>query len=614
MTHDYEDAVYRIRWLTDRGQTMNLLAPGTHRVGSDPRNEICLTERGVSRLHATLHVSEERCDLEDQGSKNGSTVNGRPFERGAVRPGDVLGFGTARCVLERVERNDVELALAVDWSTGGRPTTRLGGTSRAAGAAPLDSRLLRCIDHLLRRLRMAPAPDLDGAVADLARELGLRGACLAEWPSDGSPRFLAAAGDVGTLPTREELVRAQRLPFDRSVLVATTNDALLTAQRSPQIRPKDSGADDPETADFLGLLVSGTAGTTVQPLLLATFLRVLRDGLEQPETLHPWLNASKDLRLPEGIVAGVSSAMESVYRQVAMLASDPVPVLVLGETGVGKEHLAQALHDHSARHAGPFVAINCAAVPSELLEAELFGIGSGVATGVSKRRGKLVQADGGTLFLDEIGDMPATLQAKLLRALQEGEVTPLGEAPVRVDVRWIAATHTDLDEAIEEGRFRQDLYYRLAGFELRVPPLRRRPEDLPGLVGCFLQEFGRQLGRNVRGITVKALQHLAEHPWPGNVRELRHVVRRLVYLCPAGGAIDSAHVIEAITRAPGHSPPTEFELGSTGLEEFLEGHERVILAQALARTGGNRTQAAKLLRISRNSLTRRVQRLGLEAT
>jgi transcriptional regulator with PAS, ATPase and Fis domain len=299
---------------------------------------------------------------------------------------------------------------------------------------------------------------------------------------------------------------------------------------------------------------------------------------------------------------------------MAALAGADLPVLVWGETGVGKEPIARALHDSSPRRGGPFVAINCAAIPAELLEAEMFGIGHNVATGVAARTGRLVEATGGTLFLDEIGDMPLPLQAKLLRALQEKEVQPVGAAAVAVDVRLVAATNRDLRARADAGEFRRDLYYRLAGFVLEVPPLRRRVDDVPQLVGHFLRQGSREAGKSIRGVTVKALRHLTDYPWPGNVRELEHEMRRLVYLCPPGGVIDSLmlpdHVL-APAGSSGSSLPADTS-SSLDLQTHAEGLERRLIRVALQRARGNQRRAAELLGISRNGLANRLKRLGID--
>ncbi len=217
-------------------------------------------------------------------------------------------------------------------------------------------------------------------------------------------------------------------------------------------------------------------------------------------------------------------------------------------------------------------------------------------------------------MLDEIGDMPLELQAKLLRALQEKEVQPVGGAPMPVDIRVIAATNSDLHRRMEEGRFRRDLYFRVAGFALRVPPLRERREDIPALVESFMRAFAAETGKGVRGVTVKALRALIEYAWPGNIRELQHEVRRLVYLCPEGQAIDSTMVsLHIVAAAPGEGAEgvPEQVLDTLELAKNLEPLERRLIVEALARAGGNRTQAAKLLGISRNGLSIKMERLGI---
>jgi two-component system NtrC family response regulator len=287
-----------------------------------------------------------------------------------------------------------------------------------------------------------------------------------------------------------------------------------------------------------------------------------------------------------------------------------LPVLLMGETGVGKELLARILHDSSPRRHGPYVAINCAAIPADLLESEMFGIGKGIATGVAERRGKFQMAEGGTLLLDEIGDMPLELQAKLLRALQEKEVQPVGGAPVPVDIRVIAATNSDLQRRMEEGRFRRDLYFRVAGFTLHVPPLRERRDDVPVLVESFMRVHARETGKAVRGITVKALRALTDYAWPGNVRELEHEVRRLVHLCPEGQAIDSTMISPHVVadRREVAAPPA---LETLELAPNVSALERRVIREALDQAGGNRTQAARLLGISRNGLAIKMEKLGL---
>ena len=317
----------------------------------------------------------------------------------------------------------------------------------------------------------------------------------------------------------------------------------------------------------------------------------------------------RSLVFPEGYIPEQSAPILRLHEQMRSLLTGAAPVLLLGETGVGKELLAQVLHASSPRGGGPFVAVNCAAIPSELMEAEMFGIAKGVATGVGERPGLFQLAKGGTLFLDEIGEMPLALQAKLLRALQGKEIQPVGGAPVRIDTRVVAATNSDLDRKMEQGLFRRDLYYRVAGFVLRVPPLRERREDVPGLVQAFLGAFAREVGKPTPAITPAALRALTAHSWPGNIRELEHEVRRLVYLCPDGQAIDPGMLYENILDPPGteaSAPPS-----SLTLEAHVDHLERRLIRTALARTGGRRAAAARLLEISRNGLSKKMERLGL---
>jgi two-component system, NtrC family, response regulator HupR/HoxA len=315
------------------------------------------------------------------------------------------------------------------------------------------------------------------------------------------------------------------------------------------------------------------------------------------------------LVLPEGYVPGNSPAMAELYAQVRALGQGDVPVLLLGETGVGKEQLAHVLHDSSARRAGPFVAVNCAAIPAELLEAEMFGIGRNVATGVNERPGHFQLARGGTLFLDEIGEMPPALQAKLLRALQGREVQPVGGAPVRVDARVITATNSDLDARIQEGRFRRDLFYRVAGFVLRVPPLRERREDIPALVQALLGASAREIGKPAPVLTSEAVQALVAYAWPGNIRELQHEVRRLVYLAREGEPVDCRLLSERVLVAD--ELGTDTPPSSLRIDANVDHLERRLIRAALARMGGKRAPAARMLGISRNGLAMKMERLGL---
>jgi two-component system response regulator HupR/HoxA len=325
-------------------------------------------------------------------------------------------------------------------------------------------------------------------------------------------------------------------------------------------------------------------------------------------TVIPFRRGESPLVFPDGYVPGHSAAILDLYAEMRALVQGDIPVLLLGETGVGKEQIARVLHASSLRRHGPFVAVNCAAIPAELLEAEMFGIGKGVATGVTERPGLFQLAHGGTLFLDEIADMPLALQAKLLRALQGREIQPVGGPPVRVDARVVTATNSDLDGKMERGQFRRDVYYRVAGFVLRVPPLRERREDIPGLVQFLLGVFAQETAKSLPGITRDALRALAAYGWPGNVRELEHEVRRLAYLCPDGQPVDvgllSEHVLTRECEAS--LPPSALDLAANVAQL-----ERRLIRAALVRARGKRSAAARLLGLSRNGLAMKMERLDL---
>ncbi len=300
------------------------------------------------------------------------------------------------------------------------------------------------------------------------------------------------------------------------------------------------------------------------------------------------------------LMIGDSAKMQRVIDLVSRVADSQASVMIRGESGTGKEMVARLIHGNSPRKDGPFVAINCAALPETLLESELFGIERGVATGVEARAGKFELARGGTVFLDEIGDIPLTLQAKLLRVLQEREVEKLGaRRRIPIDVRILTATHRSLEEMIEKGEFRQDLYYRLKVVEITLPPLRDRREDIPKLVRYFLDKYGRREGLSDVRITQEALQALMRHPFPGNVRELENLIEGAVALT-TDPVIDSGDLLlpaEALQRGAGVSLPDDFP----SLAEF----ESRYITRVLAFTQGNISRAARLLGVDRKTLYRR---------
>ena len=327
-------------------------------------------------------------------------------------------------------------------------------------------------------------------------------------------------------------------------------------------------------------------------------------------------------------LVGQSPTMLETFKAIGRVAASDAAVLLLGESGTGKDLVARAIHYHSRRRGGPFLAVNMPALPGELIEAELFGHERGAFTGATEARsGRFRDAAGGTLLLDEIGDLPPSLQAKLLRVLQQREVTPLGgKESIPIDVRIIAATHQDLESLVEQGRFREDLYYRLNVVPIRIAPLRERREDIPHLVQHFVERFSRELDVPRRWPTEAAVELLASQSWPGNVRELENMIKRALVM--ASGELITLEDIEnaALPSRAGRSEWTEAarreyaayldsepEPGERGpYWLFVERLERAIIREAMSRSGGNQIRAARLLGINRNTLRKKLQELGIE--
>ena len=309
-------------------------------------------------------------------------------------------------------------------------------------------------------------------------------------------------------------------------------------------------------------------------------------------------------------LVGTSPALLEVFKTVGRVAASPATVLVTGESGTGKELVARALHRMSPRARSPFVAVNCAAIPEDLLESELFGHERGAFTGaVARKVGRFERANGGTLFLDEIGDMSLVLQAKILRALQEREIERLGgEERIALDVRVVAATHRDLPALIEAGEFREDLFYRLAVVRLHLPPLRERPGDLRLLALHYAARLARFYGRPLRAVSPEALEKLAAHPWPGNVRELRNVVERAV-LMAAGTVLLPEHV-ELDRRGPVPAPAGPTLAGYAPTLSMAE-LEALHIARVLEHVGGHFGRAAEILGMHRNTVSRKALEYGI---
>ena len=370
-----------------------------------------------------------------------------------------------------------------------------------------------------------------------------------------------------------------------------------------------------------------------KPFDLNEVVAVVARALSEPgRKRQPSPNDRDTEELP---LIGRSPPMQEIYRVLARLTQTDLTVMINGESGTGKELVARVLHDYGKRRQGPFVPINMAAIPRELIESELFGHEKGAFTGAQSRTpGRFEQAEGGTLFLDEIGDMPLEAQTRLLRVLQQGEYTTVGgRTPIKTNVRIIAATHRDLKSQIQQGLFREDLFYRLNVVPLRLPPLRERLEDVGDLIRHFLRTAGRE-GLGQKSIETGAIERLKSHPWPGNVRELENVVRRLVALYPqdtltaqiveqelagsapppvSGSNGDNSDLGEAIERyLTRYFSSFGSELPPPGLyDRVIREVEKPLLSAALAATRGNQIRAAELLGLNRNTLRARIRDLNI---
>jgi nitrogen regulation protein NR(I) len=386
----------------------------------------------------------------------------------------------------------------------------------------------------------------------------------------------------------------------------------------------------------------GTTETAIEATKMGAFDYILKP-FEIPDMLtviKQALAAGRFMRTPvkmdvapdeaaEEAIVGRSKSMQNVYKAIGRVSSTDATVLIRGESGTGKELVARAIYQHSLRAEKPFLVINCVAIPENLLESELFGYEKGAFTGAAHRRvGKIEQAHGGTVFLDEIGDMPFSIQSKILRLLQEKSIERLGgRQTIPADVRILAATNRDLETALAEGRFREDLYYRLKVVTISLPPLRERPEDIAQLTDFFLTRYASELGMENPGITKDAVASLTSNPWPGNVRELANTIQKAL-IFSRGAPIQAEDVIQALSGekiAREFEPPAAeavirrwmrnfmtSEAEKDTFEKIMDHFAGLLVSETLNLTGGNRSRAAKLLGLSRPTLHSKIEKYGLK--
>ena len=472
---------------------------------------------------------------------------------------------------------------------------------------------------------------------------------------DGSTAHLLLIGE-DPIPMREQLRQAFPAPAHR-VQVADSGKVGLDQVRtdSPDVIVLDLGLPDQSGLEVyqqircinaripvifitrakradaaIKAMKQGAYDCLFKPLDLPLLRRVVGAALDVARRMRQPVVAEEAAMEPEAESAFVGScpAMGEVYKAIGRVADQDVPILITGESGTGKELVARAIYQHGPRAQAPFLALNCAAIPDNLLESELFGHEKGAFTGADRRRiGKFEQCNGGTLFLDEIGDMPLSLQAKILRLLQDQAFERVGgNETIRTDVRLIAATHRDLKGWSAEGKFRPDLYYRLGVFTIPLPPLRERGDDLPLLVQHYVRRFSRELGREVRQVAPETMTRLRGYPWPGNIRELQSVLKQAL-LQASGAVLLSAFLPEPLGGAAEVAPPgpaaaepgvetfvIRQRVGSDVRDLYAETHrqvDRLLLPRVLEHTRGNLQQAALLLGIARQTLRLKLRDLGL---
>jgi two-component system, NtrC family, response regulator AtoC len=363
--------------------------------------------------------------------------------------------------------------------------------------------------------------------------------------------------------------------------------------------------------DAVDAIKRGATDFVTKPFQFEHLLHILRTAIEQRrlQSENAYLRQQLDERFGPGAIVGRSALMRTLFQLIETVAATSSTILINGETGTGKELVARAIHQLSARKAQRFVALNCSAIPDTLLEAELFGHVRGAFTGaIATRQGRLEQADKGTLFLDEVGTMPMALQMKLLRVLQEREFERIGDGrPIKVDVRVIAATNANLARMVKAGTFREDLYYRLNVIEVALPALRERKEDIPLLVQHFITKYAARGSKML--VSQDAMRRLMAYHWPGNVRQLENAIERAIALLGGRTTIDAADLPPELQPAPAATAPSiDFPDAGIDLPSTVAELERDLITRALSRTGGNKAAAANLLHIKRTTLVEKLKR------
>jgi transcriptional regulator with GAF, ATPase, and Fis domain len=611
------------------GQTFPV-GPDGLSIGRHPDNRLLVTDRAASRFHCVVEGSEGRFLLRDLESRQGTFVNGHPVREHLLAEGDLVAVGDLLLLFQAEDTADAEAGR-------GEPVALLG-----EGAFTARTTIQRAAEDALRPrpdfqtlLRIAGILQASRSTAELAR--GLLEQVLAAVPGDRAALLLADRGSAeiaASFAVDRRQGSGDPFPISRTVVQAVLREGVTLMAEDVLLEARLAGAESLQADRIrsllaaplthlgrtLGLLYVDIIAEPEEPrepacpfdeghLQILTALGGIAAGALASVRQMEWLD-EENRRLTASLVSdmvGESPRMREVYRLLARAAASDSTVLLRGESGTGKEVAARALHQASPRADKPFVAVNCATLSETLLESELFGHEKGAFTGaVARKIGKAEAADGGTLFLDELGEIPLPLQSKLLRFLQEREIERVGGThPIPVNVRVVAATNRDLEQAIRAGAFRADLYYRLNVIPLHLPPLRERRDDISLLASHFAARISRRLGRPLAGFTPEARACLLRYDWPGNVRELANAVERALVL-GEGDLIRPEDLPETVLES---AAAPEVSLGQ--YHETIQETKKRLIRSAVAAAGGNITRAAARLGLQPTYLHRLIRNLDL---
>jgi Nif-specific regulatory protein len=592
-------------------------------IGRESSNRLVISDLSVSRRHCVIRKEADQVKVSDLASRHGTFVNGLPMKERVLEHGDQIRMGDS-LFLFLLHEGEVELRPSQVQLNEERFVTRsIVRLSREEAAARLARDLntllkisamvvsIRGLEALGQKLleslfEVVPA---EGGVILLVGESPDEFSVALGWDRNAGPsRPVQVSRTVvqevlrdGVAILSNDVLESDDLGAAESLIVSKVRSLLavplVVFERILGVIYLDTSNPTIRFDENHLQLVTAIAGIAAVALENARYLERLESEKERLQT---------EINIAHSMV-GESPRMREVYQFIAKLAPGDSTVLTCGESGTGKELVARAIHENSLRAGRPFVTINCAALVETLLESELFGHEKGAFTGaIAQQKGKLEAADGGTVFLDEIGELAPTLQAKLLRVLQEREFERVGGTrPLKVDIRLIAATNRNLEDMIKAGAFRQDLYYRLNVVSLRMPPLRDRREDIPLLSSFFAAKYSRKCKRRVMGISAEARAYLINYDWPGNVRELENAIERAVVL-GAGEQIEPEDLPEAVLeREPFTSLPI------TKYHEVIKAAKKQLILDAVAEAHGTITEAAKRLGVNPKYLHRLIRNLNL---